>query len=93
MNADIRRKDLSVEELQNEFKTFKDMLYILGINVDIKPLSIEEKEIVLNNLREIAVKYLDENKKTIKIKKTNLFMLNYFVLQIFFSQHLVMSKL
>ena len=48
MNADIRRKDLSVEELQNEFKTFKDMLYILGINVDIKPLSIEEKEIVLS---------------------------------------------
>jgi cysteinyl-tRNA synthetase len=24
------------------------MLYILGINVDIKPLSIEEKEIVLS---------------------------------------------
>ena len=48
MNADIRRKDLSIEDLQDEFKTFKDMLYILGINVDIKPLSIEEKEIVLS---------------------------------------------
>lgn len=47
MNADIRRNDLDVKTLQDEFKTFKDMLYILGINVNIKELSSEEKEVVL----------------------------------------------
>ena len=48
MNGDIRRNDLSVEVLQDDFKTFKDMLYILGIKVDIKELSKEEKELVLD---------------------------------------------
>ena len=39
MNADIRKNDLSIEILQSEFKTFKDMLYVLGIKVDINPYS------------------------------------------------------
>lgn len=47
MNADIRKNDLSIDVLQSEFKTFKDMLYILGINVDIKPLTNEEKTLVI----------------------------------------------
>ena len=48
MNADIRRNDLEVCVLQDEFKTFVDMLYILGIKVSIDKLSNEEKEIVLS---------------------------------------------
>ena len=48
MNADIRKNDLSIEILQSEFKTFKDMLYVLGIKVDINPLSKEEKTLVID---------------------------------------------
>ena len=48
MNADVRRNDLGVDILQSEFKTFKDMLYVLGINVDINPLSNEEKTLVID---------------------------------------------
>lgn len=48
MNADIRRNDLDVSVLQDEFKTFKDMLYVLGINVDIRPLTDEEKVLVID---------------------------------------------
>lgn len=46
MNKDLRNNNSELSLLQNEFKTFKDMLYILGINVDLKPLTIEEKELV-----------------------------------------------
>ncbi len=46
MNKDFRTKDIDVDILKNNFKTFTDMLYILGINVDIKPLSAEEKTLV-----------------------------------------------
>ena len=48
MNADLRRNDLAKEILQDEFKTFKDMLYILGINVELKPLTDGEKALVLD---------------------------------------------
>ncbi len=48
MNADIRRNDLDTSILQNEFKTFKDMLYVLGINVNIDPLTEYEKTVVLD---------------------------------------------
>ena len=48
MNADIRRNDIEISVLQDDFKTFADMLYILGIKVDIKELTKEEKEIVLS---------------------------------------------
>lgn len=48
MNTDIRRKDIDNKVFEDEFRTFKDMLYVLGINVDLKPLTSEEKEIVLS---------------------------------------------
>ena len=48
MNADVRRNDLGIEILQSEFKTFKDMLYVLGVKVDINPLSEEEKILVID---------------------------------------------
>ena len=41
MNADIRRNDIEITVLQDDFKTFADMLYILGIKVDIKELTKE----------------------------------------------------
>ena len=39
-----------IAEMYNDefFKTFKDMLYVLGINVDINPLSNEEKTLVID---------------------------------------------
>ena len=46
MNVEIRSKEYDLNNRQNMFKTFNDMLYILGLKVDIKPLSKEEKEVV-----------------------------------------------
>ena len=48
MNSDIRRPDTDVKILADEFKTYQDMLYILGIEVDLLPLSEEEKTLVLD---------------------------------------------
>ena len=48
MNSDIRRPDTDVKILADEFKTYQDMLYILGIEVDLSPLSEEEKTLVLD---------------------------------------------
>ena len=47
MNKDIRQNGVEISVLMDEFKTFKDMLYVLGLNVSLKPLSTEEKEVVL----------------------------------------------
>ena len=47
MNKDIRQNGVEISVLMDDFKTFKDMLYVLGLNVSLKPLSIEEKEVVL----------------------------------------------
>jgi cysteinyl-tRNA synthetase len=48
MNSDIRTPDTDVKILADEFKTYQDMLYILGIEVDLLPLSEEEKTLVLD---------------------------------------------
>ena len=47
MNKDIRQNGIEMSVLMDDFKTFKDMLYVLGLNVSLKPLSTEEKEVVL----------------------------------------------
>ena len=47
MNKDIRQSGVEMSVLMNDFKTFNDMLYVLGLNVSLKPLSVEEKEVVL----------------------------------------------
>jgi cysteinyl-tRNA synthetase len=47
MNKDIRQNGIEMSVLMNDFKTFNDMLYVLGLNVSLKPLSVEEKEVVL----------------------------------------------
>ena len=48
MNSDIRRPDTDVKILADEFKTYQDMLYVLGIEVKLSPLSEEEKTLVLD---------------------------------------------
>ncbi len=48
INTDLRKNDIDLKIYQDEFKTLKDMLYILGLNIDLKPLSSEEKELVNN---------------------------------------------
>ena len=47
MNKDIRQNGIEMSVLMDDFKTFKDMLYVLGLKVSLKPLSTEEKEVVL----------------------------------------------
>lgn len=47
MNKDIRQNGIEMSVLMDDFKTFKDMLYVLGLNVSLKPLSTEEKDVVL----------------------------------------------
>ena len=48
MNKDIRNSNTELNVLADEFKTFKDMLYILGIKVLINALTIDEKNLVLS---------------------------------------------
>lgn len=47
VNNLIRNKDTDTSILKQTLKLFDDMLWVLGINIDLKPLSSEEKEIVL----------------------------------------------
>lgn len=46
INKDLRNPETTNQMIVDEFKTFSDMLYILGIQVDIKPLTLEELEVV-----------------------------------------------
>ena len=48
INRDLRSKDLNIDALQKEYMAFKDMLEILGLIPTVKPLTKEEKELVLN---------------------------------------------
>ena len=47
MNTSLRNKDIDLKIIQDEFRTFSDMLYILGIDVSYNQLTKEEKELVL----------------------------------------------
>ena len=47
MNKDVRTNNIDIKILQNEFETFNCMLYILGLRVSLKPLTKEEKDVVL----------------------------------------------
>lgn len=47
VNNLIRNKDTDTSILKQTLKLFDDMLWVLGINIDLKPLNDEEKEIVL----------------------------------------------
>ena len=47
-NKDLRNKDCSLDELKDDLKTLQDMFDIFGLYVDIKPLSIQEKELINN---------------------------------------------
>ncbi len=47
INVDLRKNDVELKTYQDEFKTFTDMLYILGLKVDVKPLTKSELELVL----------------------------------------------
>ena len=47
MNKDVRTNNIDIKILQNEFVTFNCMLYILGLRVSLKPLTKEEKDVVL----------------------------------------------
>ena len=46
MNKDIRNKEVSLDVIADDFKTFKDMLYILGLEINLEPLTKEEKDLV-----------------------------------------------
>ncbi len=46
INTHLRDKNITISSLQDDYKTLKDMLYVLGINVDIKPLNSDELKLV-----------------------------------------------
>lgn len=46
INKDLRNKDVTIEELNNDFVTLKAMFDIFGLYVDIDPLTKEEKDLV-----------------------------------------------
>ncbi len=48
INKDLRSPSTEVKTLQDELTTLQAMLFILGLKMDIAPLSIEEKELVNN---------------------------------------------
>ena len=48
INNLIRSKDTSVSDLQDALKALKDMLWVLGIEPDVAPLSNEDKELVIS---------------------------------------------
>ena len=43
---DLIRHYCSIKELSSDFKTYQDMLEILGLHVDFKALTSEEKALV-----------------------------------------------
>ena len=47
VNRDLRNKNIENSELLKEFKAFSDMLDILGLVPSVKPLTEDEKELVL----------------------------------------------
>lgn len=47
VNNLIRNKETNASVLKQTLKLFDDMLWVLGINIDLNPLTGEEKEIVL----------------------------------------------
>lgn len=46
INTDLRNSNCSIKELSSDFKTYQDMLEILGLHVDFKALTSEEKALV-----------------------------------------------
>lgn len=48
INKDLRSPSTEVKTLQDELTTLQAMLFVLGLKMDIAPLSIEEKELVNN---------------------------------------------
>lgn len=48
INKDLRSPSTEVKTLQDELTTLQAMLFILGLKMDIAPLSTEEKELVNN---------------------------------------------
>ena len=46
VNNYIRSKETTASDMKQALKLFDELLWVLGINVDIKKLSNEEKEIV-----------------------------------------------
>ena len=46
MNKDIRDKAATLKTIADDFKTYQDMLYIFGLEVDLKPLTEDEKTLV-----------------------------------------------
>lgn len=48
INKDLRDKNVTLKMLQDDFKTLDDMFKIFGLKADIKPLTEEEKTLVLN---------------------------------------------
>ena len=48
INKDLRTPNIEISKLQDDLKTFDSMLYVLGLNIDVKPLTEAEKQL-LNN--------------------------------------------
>ena len=46
INNSLRNPNTNVNDLNNQYLTLSDMLNILGINQELKPLTEEEKELV-----------------------------------------------
>lgn len=46
INRDLRDKNITVEVLENDFKTLNDMFKIFGLEVNIKPLTVDERILV-----------------------------------------------
>ena len=47
INKDMRNKNANLEDICSEYLAFRDMLNILGLKPSVKPLSNDEKELVL----------------------------------------------
>ena len=46
INNELRNKELNIDNLMEIFKALKSMLWVLGISVEVKPLTTEEQELV-----------------------------------------------
>ena len=46
INNDLRNREINYDNLKEELRALKSMLWVLGINVEVKPLSKEDIELV-----------------------------------------------
>lgn len=73
INNLIRSKDTSISDLQDALKALKDMLWVLGIEPDVVPLSNEDKELVISwNKAKIEKDFEKADKLRTEISERNI---------------------